>query len=247
MTSSELTRRAVEQSVQSLDRWVSENGWAGFDPHDIRGTKPFMFLLRPIRSVPLKVLRRLALTPLVKFEAASPALARRLFGVRPTINAKGMALFARGYLQLYAASGVERYKARAIECLDWLEANTAPGYDEPCWGYPFDWQSGVVTPANTPASVVTSAVGDAFWTAYKLLNDRRHLATCEGVCRSFLRYLKRDEMPDGTICFSYTPIDDFHVHNANLLVAEFLVRVGTETDNAGWVETGTRAGSYALA
>jgi hypothetical protein len=240
-------RRAVRQSVDALDQWVTRNGWAGFDPHDIRGTPLFMFLLRPIRSIPLKIARRLALAPLLRFEMLFPRLARRAFGVNPTINAKGMALFARGYLQLYAISADETHRAKAVDCLEWLSANTSPGYNEPCWGYPFDWQSGVVTPGRTPASVVTSAVGDAFWTAYRTFGDRRYLTTCEGICRGFLQYLRRDDMPDGTVCFSYTPIDDFHVHNANLLVAEFLVRVGTETKNDEWVELGIRAGRYALA
>lgn len=246
MTSADATRRAVAQSVAALDRWISANGWAGYDPHDVRGTPVFMFLLRPMRSVPMKIVRRLVLAPLTMFERAYPRLTRRLLGVTPTVNAKGMALFARGYLQLWSATGNDGFRTKAIECLDWLEANRSPGYDEPAWGYPFDWQSGVITPARTPASVVTSAVGDAFWTAYRTLGDRRYLAICEGVCRGFLQYLRQDHMADGSICFSYTPLDDFHVHNANLLVAEYLARVGTETGNAEWVDIGVRAGSYAL-
>lgn len=234
-------------SIEALGGWVAQNGWSGFDPHDIRGTKPFIFLLQPIRSIPLKILRRLALTPLAAFTTEFPALSRTLFRVKPTINAKGMALFARAYLQLYTVTGLERHRERALECLAWLEGNTAPGFDEPCWGYPFDWQSGVATPANTPASVVTSAAADAFWTAFKVLGDRRYLHMCEGICRFFLKHLNRDEMQDGTLCFSYTPLDDFHVHNANLMVAEILVRVGRETGNDDWEETGIRAANYALA
>ena len=241
-----MTKSQVLESVEKLDRWITNNGWAGYDPHDVRGTKPFLFLLQPLRSIPMKIGRRALLTPLVAFERAFPGPARRIFGVKPTINAKGMGLFAKAYLQLYSALGDETYKQKAVECLAWLEANTSPGYREPCWGYPFVWQSGVITPPYTPASVVTSAVGDAFWTAYKTLGDSHYLDVCKGICRAFLTYLKRDEMPDGTICFSYTPIDDFHVHNANLLVAEFLTRVGTETGERDWVDIGIRAGRYAL-
>lgn len=242
----ELSRRELMRSIDALDGWIKRNGWSGFDPHDVRGTAPFIFLLQPLRSVPLKILRRLALTPLSAFETSFPGFSRRLFGVKPTVNAKGMALFARAYLNLYVVTGEEHYKATALECLEWLERNRAPGYDEPCWGYPFDWQSGVVTPANTPASVVTRAVADAFWTAYEVLGEPRYLRTCEGICRFFLKHLNRDEMPDGTICFSYTPIDDFHVHNANLMVAEILVRIGRETGNDEWRQIGARAGRYAL-
>jgi hypothetical protein len=79
-----------------------------------------------------------------------------------------------------------------------------------------------------------------------VLGEPKYLAICKGVCRSFLKYLNHDVMADGTICFSYTPIDDFHVHNANLLVAEFLTRVGAEADEPEWVDLGIRAGQYAL-
>ena len=240
-------RRELAQAIDALDGWVKRNGWSGFDPHDIKGTRLFIFLLQPIRSIPLKVLRRLALAPLLAFDTSAPRLARRLFGVRPTVTAKGMALFARAYLDLYTATGVERHRETALVCLRWLQDNRAPGYDEPCWGYPFDWQSGVVTPANTPASVVTSAAADAFWSAYSVLGEPKYLEVCEGICRFFLKHLNRDDMADGTVCFSYTPIDDFHVHNANLMVAEILIRVGREVGNSEWAQIGIRAGNYALA
>lgn len=240
------TEDLVKNAVDRLDRWVRSNGWEGYDPHDIRGTRPFLILLQPLRNIPLKIARRAVLTPLLFLERTFPRAARSLFGVKRTINAKGMGLFAKAYLQLYASQGNEKYRESALECLDWLEANPAPGYNEPCWGYPFMWQSGVLTPPNTPASVVTAAVGDAFWTAYKVLGDERYLEICRGISRAFLEYLNRDEMPDGTLCFSYTPIDDFHVHNANLLVAEFISRVGAESNEPEWIDLAIRAGGYAL-
>jgi hypothetical protein len=245
-TPTRAARSAVIDSVHALDGWITGQGWHGYDPHDIRGTRPFMVLLQPIHSIPLKVARRLLLTPLTAWERAYPRAARRLFGIEPTINAKGMGLFAKAYLQLYSTLGDDSYRQKALACLEWLEANRSPGYDEPCWGYPFRWQSGVDTPPQTPASVVTSAIGDAFWSAYQILGEARYLEVCQGVCRAFLKYLKRDELPDGSICFSYTPIDDFHVHNANLLVAEFLTRIGNEAEQADWRSLGERAGQYAL-
>ena len=234
------------EAARRLDAWIGANGWAGFDPHDVRGTKLFMALLRPLNSVPLKVLRRVAIWPLFKAELFAPRALRRLAGVKPAVNAKGMGLFAQGYLQLFQATGDEAYRHRALECLDWLDRNRSAGYTEPCWGYPFDWQSGVVTPAGTPSSVVTTTVGNAYWAAHRILGDGKYLRTCEGICRFFLKYLKRDEMADGNVCFSYTPIDDFHVHNANLMVADFLCRVGTATGEGDWTDMGLRAGGYAL-
>ena len=95
-------------------------------------------------------------------------------------------------------------------------------------------------------TVVSSAVGDAFWKAYTLFKERGYLDVCRSVCEFFVNDLRMDEIDDETLCFSYTPLDDFHVHNADLFVAEFLTRVGKETGNAAYVKIGARAANYAL-
>jgi hypothetical protein len=51
---------------------------------------------------------------------------------------------------------------------------------------------------------------------------------------------------DGSFCFSYTPVDKFQVHNANLFGAEFLIRIGMETERDDWVETGLAAANFSL-
>ena len=43
-----------------------------------------------------------------------------------------------------------------------------------------------------------------------------------------MKDLNRDE-DDNSLCFSYTPVDNFHVHNANLFGASVLARVGAIT------------------
>lgn len=34
----------VKESIDSLDNWIEKNGWAGYDPYDVKGTKLFLFL-----------------------------------------------------------------------------------------------------------------------------------------------------------------------------------------------------------
>jgi rhamnogalacturonyl hydrolase YesR len=48
------------------------------------------------------------------------------------------------------------------------------------------------------------------------------------------------------LCFSYTPVDKEHVHNANLFVAEFLFRIGKEIDNKEYIIYGIKALNYTL-
>lgn len=158
-----------------------------------------------------------------------------------------MGLFARAYLNLYRRTGSERYKQKAIECLEWLEANTSKGYSGSCWGYPFHWQSKVFIPEGTPSSVVSSIAGDAFWTAHEVLGDAKYLERCNDICRFFIHDLHTSTQPDGSLCFSYTPLDEFQVHNSNLFVAEFLTRIGKRTGNREYIDLGIRAAEYALA
>jgi len=231
-------------SISRLDQWLGQNGWAGYDPYDVKGTPLFLSLQRlaPKAAPPLRAIRR----ALFILEECYPLLMRQLLGVKKQINAKAMGLFAKGYLNLYEATGEGRFKNKATECLNWLLANPSPGYSGLCWGYPFHWQSKILIPGGTPSAVVTSVVGDAFWKAYGIYGDKRYLEICERICRFFVNDLNKYQIDKECICFSYTPLDDFHVHNANLFVAEFLTRVGQEIRQNEYVELGRQAANYAL-
>jgi hypothetical protein len=72
------------------------------------------------------------------------------------------------------------------------------------------------------------------------------LDACLSVCRFLINDLHVDKIDENCLCFSYTPLDDFHVHNANLFVAEYLARVGTETGHDHFIRQGRLASNYAL-
>jgi hypothetical protein len=234
----------IKGSIERLDTWVGQNGWAGYDPYDIKGTKLFIYLKR--KSTPPFAYLRNLYRILFTLEKYFPLLMRRLFRVQKQINAKGMGLFAKSYLCLFATNNDRRFKQKADQCLEWLTANQVSRYSGSCWGYPFDWQTIVFIPRGTPSSVVSSIAGDAFWSAYKILGDATYLKICESICEFFIKDLNIDEIDENRICFSYTPIDDFHVHNSNLFVAEFLIRVGREVKRDDFFELGRRAANYSL-
>jgi len=237
----------IMRSVERLDAWIQGNGWAGYDPYDVRGTRLFLRALAlPKTSLVARWYRKLILGPLIVGEALFPKLFRVVLDVQPSVNAKGMALFARAYLNLFTATGRDGYRQKAIACLEWLLRNPSAGYQEPCWGYPFDWDNGVMVPALTPASVVSAAACEAFWAAWRATGNGQYLETCCGVCRFFVDKLNVDQIDDDTVCFSYTPLDHFHVHNANLMVGELLVRVGRQVGRHDWVTMGLKAANYAL-
>ncbi|UCG02019.1 MAG: hypothetical protein JSW11_20785 [Candidatus Heimdallarchaeota archaeon] len=232
-----ISNEIVLNSINKLDKWIENNGWAGFDPYDIR---EFSFLIKLERIV---IARRL----IHRIEILDPLFFRKLLRIKKRVNAKAMGLFADGFLNLYNTTGQLKYYKKAEEAMTWLENNYSKGYSGKCWGYPFDWQSRVFIPKKTPSAVVSSIVGNAYWSFYKTTREKNFLSECESICNFFLNDLNIDKFGSDKLCFSYTPVDNFHVNNANLFAAEFLIRIGKETDNAKFIETGLKATNYSLA
>jgi hypothetical protein len=241
--SNDITDLILQRALQArlrLERWVENNGWAGYDPFDIIGTNWYRALLRG-RSLPARLINRVPFSVIRRY----PHAARKLAGVE-AINSKGMGLFVAAFCRLFQATGNEAYLARAKECANWLLAHPSQGYPGLSWGYPFDWQSVVFIPKGTPSVVVSTAVGDGLWHLARLTGEAVYKDACLEICRFILEGLNQTEIDNDTLCFSYTPLDNFLVHNANLFAAEYLARLGQDTGRLDWRDTGIRAGNFAL-
>ncbi len=226
----------------SLDKWISENGYAGYDPYDIKGNPYFLTLTeKGNRSFLFAVLRETVFELFYHF----PVLSRRILKIKPSMNAKAMGLFASSYADLYALQKEDLFNAKASFCLNWLKDNRSETSLGTGWGYPFNWQSAQLIPAGTPNGIVTTVVADAFWKHYRIFNDRDALVYCTKIC-DFLSSLPVDRIAHDQICFSYTPLFLNHVHNLNLFVAEFLIKTGMEIGNNAWTELGNKAVNYTL-
>ncbi|MDJ0840993.1 MAG: hypothetical protein QNK37_31065 [Acidobacteriota bacterium] len=232
----------AENMLRRLDAWVRTNGWAGYDPYDIRGLPWMIWIGKRRKHAPFELLERIV----NRGAAVFPGAGRFLFRVKPRVNAKAMGLFARAYTILHRLDTGVDYADRAAECFQWLRRNMSPGYSGAAWGYPFDWASRKLIPQGTPSSVVTCTAGDAFRTAWLLSGDPDALNVCKSVGRFLTKDLNRARNDKGHTCFSYTPVDDFQVHNANLMVAEFLVWLGKTIDDPALLELGASAGYFAL-
>ncbi|MGQ9460602.1 MAG: hypothetical protein ACUVRA_05180 [Candidatus Bathyarchaeaceae archaeon] len=230
----------VLESVEKLDEWTHNNGWSGYDPFDVLGTPAILSVLG-IKTLALRKIR----LPVVALVRLFPKASRLLLRVKKAVNAKAMALFVRAYLNLYECFKKEEYLDRALTCLSWLEKNFSKGYSAYCWGYPFDWQSLMLFPKRTPSGVVSSIAGHAFLDAYDMLGRREYLKVSEDVCRFILNDLNRKEY-NKKLCFSYTPLDDYEVHNANLWCASLLARVAFHTKNDLFKKTAIKAVNFTL-
>ncbi|MBI4543562.1 MAG: hypothetical protein HY703_00010 [Gemmatimonadetes bacterium] len=211
------TRRWLTAALE-LDGWMREREYAGYDPHDLLSSRVVRFFA--FRNRWLAV----AWTQLGKH---CPLQIRPLLGVPRSLNPKAVSLVLAAHLRLARATGEAAFRDSADRLADWLAARSTPGYPGAGWGYPFPWANrDFFVPAGTPSSVVTAFAGHALLDAYERLALPRafELARDAG---NFLRLaLKRLPGPEATFCFSYTPLDERAVHNANLLAASLLARLG---------------------
>lgn len=224
------------ESVYRVESWVKTREYKGYDPFDLKGARKLLWIQKK---------RNVRRTFNILSEVF-PVVLRRIWKIEKRQNAKAMGLFAKGFLTLFELTGDERYSDEVKQCLTWLVNNRSSDWNEYCWGYPFDWQSKILIPENTPSAVVTSIVADSFLSAFRRLNDEQWLNVAVRSCEFIARRLNVVRKSDSQLCFSYTPLDTFQIHNANLLSARILFKVGMETSNNEFLEKANQAVNYAL-
>jgi len=229
-------------SITKLDNWIERNGWSGYDPYDI---KSLPWVLKLTRLGNNNKFFEIGREVTFEFFNSHPVLMRKLLGVAPQINSKGMGLFSTAYLDLYQKTGKQEFFNKSDYCLKWLSQNKSASGAGMGWGYPFDWQSDKIIPRSTPNGIVTTAVGDAYWTWYKHTGKKEYIDCCIQICR-FLESLPVDQIAHTQLCFSYTPLFKNHIHNLNLFIAEFLIKIGLEIKNQKWIDLGAMATNYSL-
>ncbi len=208
-----LFKTKLRESLHRLQEWIEEN--------DYRGYEPFDGLSSPLR--PLTFNNLLLERVLQQVVRQSPINLRPFLGIKPQASTKGRGYMAWGYLQMFRSTGDPAYKDKAIQCLDWLDQNKAPGYAHHSWGNHFDFSSRVgKLPRFEPIIVWTGLIGQAYLDAYEILGDERFLKVAESIC-SWILEVPREATPDGT-CLSYVAFEQRSIHNSNLLGAAMLAR-----------------------
>lgn len=232
-----------EDIYTQVSSWIRNSNFKGFDPYDIKSKPLVLRISKHARNNTLAVATRELLFELFY---TYPKASRTLLGVKKEVNAKAMGLIAQSHLQFYQVSNQQDFFNESLQCLQWLEDNKVELNGGIGWGYPFSWYSNQLIPKYTPNGIVTTAAGEAFWEMYRHKKDPKYLEICKGIS-TFLASLPIHETEPDKICFSYTPLYQNHVHNLNLFVAEFLIKVGKETGNNEWIGMGLKAVNYTIA
>jgi len=228
---------SLTEALARLDAYVRTHNWTGYDPYDLKAHPLYRRSQRQrLTAVPAKAAANLF-----------PLTLRRLLRIEPLPHPKAMALFATAYLTLFDLSADTTYRAMAEGRLAWLREQATPGYSGLAWGLPFDFQGRDFVPAGTPSAVITSVAARAFLHAYESLNDPAYLEAAASACRFLSTDVPRHEPDAERLCFSKMPGVQWHIHNANLMVAATLATVGRAASSDEWDDLIRRAANYTLA
>ncbi len=227
----------ANECINRLAAFVEQYGYVGYDPYDA--------LLSPLMPV-LSLSTQAGRIAWMQFLRRCPVNIRPLLGIQPGHNPKALGLFLEGYAALYRHSRSQELKGAAENLITLLEGYKAPVCSGNGWGYNFDWQSRVFfVPKYTPTVVNTAFIGHALLDAWEAMGIQRALDLALPVRDFIIKDLNRLTEGDG-VCFSYTPLDRYAVHNANLLGASILYRISRYTGDAEAGQIALSALAYSM-
>jgi hypothetical protein len=238
----DLSHSPFQTAYDELFSWCRERDFAGHDPFDALNSCLF-------QATPLAQSRnaRLIWTQLLK---RSPIDFRRLAGVPPQRNAKGVALFALAQIANYRRTRTPESEAQVHDLLSALLSMKLDGYSGAAWGYNFDWQSrNFFAPRGTPTIVPTAFAARALVEGVQDFQDYengKYLRVARSVCDFIVKDLPRTVDNETELCFSYAPKSATRIFNANLLAAEVLASVAKLTGETELRELAERVTRYVV-
>src|SRR5579862_1083040 len=220
VTSSLPTERIWSALSRFID-WLNRYGEASYDHQsyfasDVGRRAKALYYTRPL-------IGKVAVSPMVLSEAFVPS-ARRLFW-KPQRFPIADAHYAMGFAFLAQVSGQHQYYRKAVHFLEVLQETRCPGYDNYCWGYPFDWETvrGTIL-SSSPVITTVPYVYEAFKEVYQIDGNSKWHQIMQSIAQHvLLDYKDFETSPNASAC-SYTPFPEnsMYVINASAYRASLL-------------------------
>jgi len=204
----------LKNSIKQLHQHCVDCSFKGYSLYDSHNSFiPFEKLGKTISFLVNQVVKR------------SPVNLRKVLGVKKDLNPKGVGLFLHAYALMHDSGILPDNEAIKLmnEKFLWLKDNHSQGYSGYCWGYNYDWprSDGSMFHAYTPSVVVTAFICRGLLEYYKITQEE----TVKSMIKSACEFVKNDvhcTISEKGRCYSYTPVQQDLVINANLLAAEIL-------------------------
>jgi hypothetical protein len=129
-----------------------------------------------------------------------------------------------------------------------LEATRCHGYEQFCWGYPFDWvtRNGVI-PAGTPLITTTPYAYEAFSYVYEIDRNERWLKVMKSIAEHAFHDIKDRVISADSATAGYTPLDtEGGVINASAYRAFLLMNASLQFSREDYGDAAERNLNFVL-
>jgi len=210
----------IEDSIDAFIKWHKNFGEISYDRMDfwssklgIEGKK--IFYKNKMLGIPVAILGLI-------IENFIPSV-QNIFSKKHR-EVIGDGHFAMSYFNLYEITKNINYLKRGEHFLNCMEEYASKGYSGYCWGYNFGWQTytGFWKP-GIPLITITPYAFWAFKRHYKITGSEKSKGIALSIAKFALEDLNEIEMPNGTMCASYSPVSKDIVINANTYRAAVLM------------------------
>ena len=192
-----------------------------------------------------RALGTLAVAPMILSEALLPR-ARSLFA-GPLRFPIADAHYAMGFAFLTRAFGEEQFHKQAIHFLQELRKARCPGYENLCWGYPFDWETRTGTiRGGTPLITSTPYAYEAYREAYVVDGNPEWREAMASIARHAIQDIKDTAFSKTSSTCSYTPFDSGGVVNASAYRASLLSYAAADFGDEDYWAVGERNLNFVL-
>jgi hypothetical protein len=237
-------REALRTQVESFIRWLDRFGERSYDPYDFWAWRPGRKAKRLYYRSPFAGI--LAVGPLIALDTLLPR--SRRFVASPRRYPIADAHYASGFFHWARANRDTEAAERGVHFLEELEQSRCAGFDELCWGYPFDWESRSGTiPAGTPLITTVPYAYEAYELGYEATNEPRFLHAMESIAKFAFQQIPVTEFKDGSAAAAYTPSLRTTVVNASCYRGFLLATAAQRFGRPEWADEGERNIAFALA
>ena len=237
------TTAAAQTAAERFIVWLERYGELSHDPYDFWATsvgaraKTLYYRRRVLGSI--------AVAPFVALDLIAPRTRRLLRA--PARSPISDAHYALGFFQLARAEAEPRHVERGRAFLAALEESRSPLFEDPAWGYPFDWPSRFgVFRAGWPLITTVPYCYEAFEAGYGAVGEPAYLATMEGVARFVAERIPVTPSGSDADASAYSPFDSRRVVNASAYRGFLLTAAGLRFEREEWLEAGRRNIAFVL-
>jgi hypothetical protein len=235
----------ISAAIEQFCNWLDRFGETSYDHQSYYASK----LGRAAKALYYRkrLLGTLAVAPMVFSEAFVPS-ARRFFWKAQRFPIAD-AHYAMGFAFLTALRADKRHYDRAVHFLNVLEQTRCPGFEEYCWGYPFDWETrnGPMW-KHTPLITTVPYVYEAFSQVYAIDKDEKWLRIMRSIAKHSLTAYRDMEVGANAMSCGYTPAPDdpCGVVNASAYRAFVLTKAAADLGDERYLEVATRNLNFVL-